>query len=47
MDINNLIQKEDYILVDYTVYLTYKEEWINISLGSQSIKETGIMTFYG
>lgn len=44
--INNLIQKEDCILVDYTVYLTYKEEWINISLGSQSIKETGIMTFY-
>ncbi|WP_258131674.1 hypothetical protein [Bacillus cereus] len=44
--INNLIEKEDCIFVKYTGYLTYKEEWINLSPESQNIKETGIMKFY-
>ncbi|HFJ9467849.1 hypothetical protein [Bacillus cereus group sp. BfR-BA-01495] len=44
--INNLIEKEDCIFVEYTGYLTYKEEWINLSPESQNIKETGIMKFY-
>ena len=44
--INNLIEKGDCIFVEYTGYLTYKEEWINLSPESQNIKETGIMKFY-
>ncbi len=44
--INSIIAKENYIIVEYTVYLTYKEEWFNIPTRNQSIKETGIMIFY-
>ncbi|MCC2382015.1 hypothetical protein [Bacillus cereus] len=44
--INNLIEKEEYIFVEYTGYLTYKEDWINLSPESKNIKETGIMKFY-
>ncbi|PFL59144.1 hypothetical protein COJ27_24100 [Bacillus cereus] len=44
--INNLIEKEDYIFVEYTEYLTFKEEVAKFSPESQNIKETGIMKFH-
>ncbi|MED0983724.1 hypothetical protein [Bacillus paramycoides] len=44
--INNLIEKEDYIFVEYTEYLTYKEEMAEFLPESQNIKGTGIMKFH-
>ncbi|HHT7226494.1 TPA: hypothetical protein ACTZ5W_003720 [Bacillus cereus] len=44
--INNLIEKEDYIFVEYTECLTCKEEFAKFFPESQTIKETGIMKFH-
>ncbi|WP_088349018.1 hypothetical protein [Bacillus cereus] len=44
--IDNLIEKEDYILVEYTEYLTCKEEFAKFFPKGQTIKETGIMKFH-
>ncbi|HDX9711787.1 TPA: ester cyclase [Bacillus cereus] len=44
--INNLIEKEDYIFVEYTQYLTYTEEVVKLVPEGQNIKGTGIMKFH-
>ncbi|PGN45100.1 hypothetical protein [Bacillus thuringiensis] len=44
--INNLIEKEDYILVEYSKYLTYKEEMAEFLPENPNIKGTGIMKIH-
>ncbi|HHQ2454923.1 nuclear transport factor 2 family protein [Bacillus cereus group sp. MYBK245-2] len=44
--INNLIEKEDCIFVEYTGYLTYTDEFITFTPENRNKKETGIMKFH-
>ena len=43
--IEDLIERDDKLVVRYTGWMTYKGGWFNIHSNNQRIKETGIMIF--